>query len=234
MPSDRRAFLAALAAWAAAPGLATGKLAAAAPAVVDAPQLPPNSGNRRVVIVGGGWGGLSVARHLRALAPELEVVLLERNTRFWSGPLSNKWQAGLIGRDGAGRPTGWADPEPFRLHARADDRVFPIGDALGAVSPLFGHYPKSGHMANRQARIVAGEIAARAAGAEAPLQLPESVCYVYPDLDPPRLLRIDARYRVRGDGLIEQSTQQFPDPNPRDEDLAWATGMFEEFLAFKR
>lgn len=441
MAPDRRAFLASLAAWGAVSGLAAGRYAAAAPAVIDAlPQLP-DAKSRRVVIVGGGWGGLSVARHLRALAPELEVVLLERNTRFWSGPLSNKWlaglvdsryvvhdpapaaqahgyrrihadvtavererrrvvtaqgtlaydwlvlavgirydyrawfgddrqaadytrerypcaylpgeelpalkrklegfaggdllmtlpplpyrcppsayeraaligwllktrripgrlivldpnpgipafrrvfeeryreqilyvsdaqvksvdpyrrrvatefdeypfddaifmapqqagdllwQAGLIGRDGAGRPTGWADQDPFRLHAREDERVFLIGDALGAVSPLFGHYPKSGHMANRQARIVAGEIAARAAGAAAPLQLPESVCYVQPDFDPPRLIRIEARYRVRGDGLIEKSTQQQSDPNPRDEDLAWATGMFEEFLALRR
>lgn len=431
MPLKRRDFLAALAACAAAPDLAANALS----------QLPPNAKNRRVVIVGGGWGGLSVARHLRALAPDLDVVLLEKNACFWSGPLSNKWlaglvdsryiihdpapaalahgyhrihaevtavdrdkrrvvtaqgtldydwlvlapgirydyrawfgddreaadytrerypcafvpgdelpalkrkldgfaggdllmtlpplpyrcppapyeravligwllkqrrirgrlivldpnagmsafrrvfeeryreqilyvsdaevksvdpynrwvatefdeyrfddailmapqqagdllwQAGLIGRDGAGRPTGWADQEPFRLHARGDERVFLIGDALGPVSPLFGHYPKSGHMANRQARIVAGEIAARAAGAEAPLQLPESVCHVFPDFDPPRTIRIDARYRVRGDGLIEQNTQQFPDPNPRDEDLAWAAGMFEEFLALRR
>jgi NADPH-dependent 2,4-dienoyl-CoA reductase/sulfur reductase-like enzyme len=431
MPLDRRGFLVSLAAWASAPGMAASTL----------PQLLPPAKHRRVVIVGGGWGGLSVARHLRVLAPALEIVLLERNTRFWSGPLSNKWlaglvdsryivhdpaaaalthgyrrihanvtavdrdrrrvvtaqgtlaydwlvlavgirydyrawfgddhqaadytrehypcayipgdelpalkrkldgfaggdllmtlpplpyrcppsayeraaligwllktrrirgrlivldpnpgspatrrvfeeryreqilyvsdtqvksvdpykrrvvtefdeyrfddailmapqqagdllwQAGLIGRDGDGQPTGWADPEPFHLHAQTDARVFLVGDALGKVSPLFGHYPKSGHMANRQARIVAVEIAARAAGTEAPLQLPESVCHVFPDFDPPRTIRIESRYRVRGDGLIEQRTQQFPDPNPRDEDLAWAAGMFEEFLAFKR
>ena len=37
-----------------------------------------------------------------------------------------------------------------------------------------------------------------------------------------------------GDGLIEQTTRQFHDANPRDEDLAWATASFEEFLAFRR
>lgn len=48
-----------------------------------------------MVIVGGGWGGLSAARHLRELAPGLEVVLLEKNAAFWSLPLSNKWLTGL-------------------------------------------------------------------------------------------------------------------------------------------
>lgn len=62
---------------------------------VAAELLPPARG-RRVVIVGGGWGGLSAARHLRELAPELEVVLLEKNPLFRSLPLSNKWLAGLV------------------------------------------------------------------------------------------------------------------------------------------
>jgi hypothetical protein len=144
------------------------------------------------------------------------------------------WQAGLIGQDREGRPTGWADQHPFRLQASNDDSIFVIGDAIGAVSPLFGHYPKSGHMANRQGRIVAREIAARAAGVEPPRELPESVCYVFNDFDPMKMIRIDGRYRERGDGLIEQTIKQVPDNNPRDEDVAWATTMFEEFLAFKR
>jgi len=58
-------------------------------------QLLPRAKGRRVVIVGGGWGGLSAARHLHDLAPELEVVLLEKNPAFWSLPMSNKWLTGL-------------------------------------------------------------------------------------------------------------------------------------------
>ena len=46
---------------------------------------------RRVVIVGGGWGGLSAARHLRALAPDLDVVLVDRQPAFVSFALSNRW-----------------------------------------------------------------------------------------------------------------------------------------------
>jgi NADPH-dependent 2,4-dienoyl-CoA reductase/sulfur reductase-like enzyme len=49
----------------------------------------------RVVIVGGGWGGLAAARHLRATSSDLDITLIERNAAFWSCPLSNKW---LVGR----------------------------------------------------------------------------------------------------------------------------------------
>ncbi len=139
----------------------------------------------------------------------------------------------MIGLDSDGKPTGWADQDPVHLHARADERIFLIGDAMGPVSPLFGHYPKSGHMANRQGRIVAQQIAARAREKEAPKLLPESVCYVVTDFDPMETMRIDMRYRVRGDGLIEQTVKQVRDRNPRDEDLQWAKSLFEEFLAFK-
>lgn len=437
MTVDRRTFLAALAAT----GLTVGRVSAMPTIVTPLPSLRPKSSGRRVVIVGGGWGGLAAARHLRDRAPDLEVVVIERNASFWSGPLSNRWlaglvdtryivhertpaarahgydlieaevtavdrdrrrvvtsvgtldydwlvlgvgiredfrawfgddrrvadlvrtrypsawipgetlavvkrkldsftggdllmtlppmpyrcppapyeraamigwllksrgikgklilldpnpiapafrrvfedryrdqityvsdarvqtvdaharrvvtefdefrfddailmppqqagdlvwQAGLVGRDRDGRPTGWADQDLLHLHARADERIFLVGDALGAVSPLFGHYPKSGHMASRHGRIVAAEIAARAAGIEPPLQLPESVCHVLSDYEPMKRVRIDSRYRIRGDGLIEQTTRQFHDANPRDEDLEWAITSFEEFLAFRR
>src|SRR5574343_1837986 len=49
---------------------------------------------QRVVIVGGGWGGLSAARHLRAKAPELEGVLIDRQPAFHSFALSNRWLVG--------------------------------------------------------------------------------------------------------------------------------------------
>lgn len=86
MPLSRRSFLAASAALCAS---------LTAPLIGVAQQLLPPARGRRVVIVGGGWGGLSAAHHLRELAPELEVVLLEKNPSFWSLPMSNKWLTGL-------------------------------------------------------------------------------------------------------------------------------------------
>lgn len=141
------------------------------------------------------------------------------------------WQAGLIGRNDDGQPSGWADQHPLRLHANGDERVFLVGDLIGKASPLFGHYTKSGHVAARLGRIAALEIAARSLGREAPVSLPDSVCHVLADVDPPESMRIEASYRQRGDGLIMQTVKQQRDPQPRGEDEAWAAGMFGEFLA---
>ncbi len=49
----------------------------------------------RVVVVGGGWSGLAAARHLRVLAPQIDVTLIDRQPEFWSQPLSNRWLVGL-------------------------------------------------------------------------------------------------------------------------------------------
>jgi len=43
----------------------------------------------RVVVIGGGFGGATAAKYLRLWAPEIEVVLVEREAAFVSCPLSN-------------------------------------------------------------------------------------------------------------------------------------------------
>lgn len=138
------------------------------------------------------------------------------------------WQAGLIGRDAAGQPTGWADQDPRTLAARDDPRVFIVGDAIGKVSLLFGHYPKSGHLAAGLGRIAAQEIASRAGErpAQAP-ELPESICYVYSSAEPLERFEMDVQYRLRGDGVIAQNLKQTYDPQPRDEDVSWAKEQFK-------
>lgn len=141
------------------------------------------------------------------------------------------WQADLVGRDAGGKPTGWVAVDPLGYATAADPRIYCVGDMIDRVSPLFGHYPKSGQMASRQGRIAACRIAAEAAGKPAPHELPDSVCHIATQYDPPASLRIDAAYRLRGDGALVQQTQIRRDPQPRDEDLAWAQGMFREFLA---
>ncbi|MCK7501542.1 MAG: NAD(P)/FAD-dependent oxidoreductase [Comamonadaceae bacterium] len=86
----------ALAGMAAVPGLALG-----APAVLTAQSriLPREGSKPRIVICGGGWGGMTAARYLRQLIPNSDVVLLERNPSFWSGPMSNKWLIDIVGTD---------------------------------------------------------------------------------------------------------------------------------------
>lgn len=67
----------------------------AAAGLAATPFLAHGAATQRVVVIGGGWGGLAAARALRELAPQFEVTLLERNTEFRSQPLSNRWLVGL-------------------------------------------------------------------------------------------------------------------------------------------
>ena len=98
--TDRRQFL--LAGGVLAATAASGPAAAQAlPFFITrtADRLLPKSAAPRVVICGGGWGGLMAAAELRRLAPQLEVVLLERNPVFFSCPMSNKWLVGAVDTD---------------------------------------------------------------------------------------------------------------------------------------
>lgn len=140
------------------------------------------------------------------------------------------WQAGLIGRDAAGRPGGWAGVEPLEFAARDDGRIFMIGDMIDRTSPLFGHYPKNAHMAARQGRIVARRIAALARGKEPPRELPDSLCHITTSYEPPEAIRLAATYRLRGDGVLMQQTKTERDPQPRGEDVAWLEGLLDEIL----
>ena len=140
-------------------------------------------------------------------------------------------QAGLLETDAAGRPGAWAAFDPLHLHAVGDERVFLVGDLLGRASPLFGAFPKSAHMAVRQGRIAADGIIARTRGVPPAPTLPDSQCHVHTDVDPPEMMRIEAAYRRRGDGLIVQSLRQVEERQPRGEDEAWARGLYAEMLA---
>jgi len=79
--------------------------------------------------------------------------------------------------------------------------------------------------------IAAAEIAARSRGQLPPPALPDSVCHVYTDVEPLEMMRIDAQYRLRGDGLITQAVRQHEDPQPCGEDQQWAQGLYAEMLA---
>jgi len=53
--------------------------------------LPKNNKQKRVVVVGGGLGGLTVAEHIKINDPknEIEVIVLEKNSRYFACPMSN-------------------------------------------------------------------------------------------------------------------------------------------------
>jgi NADPH-dependent 2,4-dienoyl-CoA reductase/sulfur reductase-like enzyme len=54
----------------------------------------PKSG-RRVVVIGGGWGGATAAKYVRLGDPSIEVVLIEPNDAFVSCPFSNLVLSGV-------------------------------------------------------------------------------------------------------------------------------------------
>ena len=86
MAVNRREFLKWLSAGAGAGALA----ACESPArIADAP-----AGAARVVVVGGGYGGATAAKFIKLWAPDIDVVLIERDAHFISCPISNLVLAG--------------------------------------------------------------------------------------------------------------------------------------------
>ncbi len=57
--------------------------------------LPPAKGPR-VVVVGGGWSGLTMAKYLKRNYRAFDVVLVEKKAGFVSCPLSNLWLADQV------------------------------------------------------------------------------------------------------------------------------------------
>jgi NADPH-dependent 2,4-dienoyl-CoA reductase/sulfur reductase-like enzyme len=57
-------------------------------------EVSPTSA-RRVVVIGGGWGGATAAKYIRLGDPSLEEEMLEPNRRFVSCPLSNLVLSGV-------------------------------------------------------------------------------------------------------------------------------------------
>lgn len=86
MRITRREFLK----WAAA-GTGTSALGACGsfPATNRAP-----AGAAKVVVIGGSYGGATAAKYMKMWAPEIDVVLIERDAHFISCPISNLVLAG--------------------------------------------------------------------------------------------------------------------------------------------
>ena len=63
---------------------------------ISQPAPLPKPTGPRVVVVGGGWSGLTMAKYLKRNQRQFDVVLVEKNAGFMSCPLSNLWLADQI------------------------------------------------------------------------------------------------------------------------------------------
>lgn len=52
-----------------------------------------DNGKIKVIVCGGGFGGLTTAKYLKQFNPNLEVTVIEKNSHFVSCPYSNVWLA---------------------------------------------------------------------------------------------------------------------------------------------
>jgi NADH dehydrogenase FAD-containing subunit len=143
------------------------------------------------------------------------------------------WRAGAIGTNAQGKPTGWADVHPLKLHLKTDPSVYVIGDAVGQVSPQFQFYPKAGHVANRQGGIVARYIAARLAGNEPQTELPDNLCFMLVNGEPREAINVQFDYKVNAEGIIEQTQIDDNDRRPElvTEDFKWYASMVNDLMA---
>ena len=57
------------------------------------------SGGQRVIVVGGGWSGLTMAKYLKINNPAFDVVLIDKRPVFISFPASNSWLADQVNLD---------------------------------------------------------------------------------------------------------------------------------------
>ena len=66
----------------------------ATPGAQGAPKM---LGKHQVVIIGGGWGGLTVAKELKKIDPKFDIAIIEKNDSFMSCPMSNANLGGIKG-----------------------------------------------------------------------------------------------------------------------------------------
>ena len=140
--------------------------------------------------------------------------------------------AGLVKMTAEGKPVnGWADVDEVFLHARGDTSVFVIGDAVGPVSLLFGHYPKAGHVAIWHGRMAAHHISALAQGKEMQPMLPDNLCFMLVNGDPLEAIMVDFKYKFTQD-LIEQKQIDVNERNPElfVRDMNWAKDSYRKLF----
>jgi sulfide dehydrogenase [flavocytochrome c] flavoprotein subunit len=96
MTLDRRNFIKLLGGASTVAMAGVAGVASAAVAAGSAAEIMPKGKQRRVVVIGGGYGGTIAAKYVRMLDASIEVVMIERNKQYVSCPFSNYYIGGLM------------------------------------------------------------------------------------------------------------------------------------------
>lgn len=83
-------------------GLSRRQLLTGAGEILAASMLPfkvSAQASARIVVIGGGWGGISAARSLKAVLPDSDVTMVEPKDMFMSCPLSIHYIVGQRSAD---------------------------------------------------------------------------------------------------------------------------------------
>lgn len=142
------------------------------------------------------------------------------------------WHADLIVKDENGKLGDWADTDEKFFTARSDDDVYVIGDSVGFISDQFGYYPKSAHVANAMANIIAQNIYERVKEKEVVRVLPDNLCYMLVNAEPREAIAVFFEYELDSTGKVIQ-TQIDMDVRNADfvqDDLKWFKGRLADFL----
>ncbi len=65
----------------------------------SSPASIPAKKGPRVIVVGGGWSGLTMAKYLKKINSRFDVILIDKNQQFVSCPISNVWMADQVNLD---------------------------------------------------------------------------------------------------------------------------------------
>ncbi len=154
------------------------------------------------------------------------------STPHQAGDLAFK--AKVIGSTPENKPTGWAAVHPFYYNVKDDPQVFVVGDSVGAVSPHSGHYPKSGHVANRMARATAQYIAWQSKEQELKPIIIDNLYFLLVNAGPTKeAVGVERLQDRAAEGHLLQT--QIDDNDRRtklwEEDLRWAKLVSADFAA---
>lgn len=142
------------------------------------------------------------------------------------------WKLDAVGKTAEGKATNWAAVHPEFYNMKDDPNVFVIGDSVGAVSPQFGHYPKSGHIANRMGRSVAQYISQQAKGQPMKPVIIDNLCYMLVNTEPLEAISVKFEYKMGPEGHLLQTLTDdiFRRPQLWQEDLRWYGSMVQDFV----